>query len=122
MNNSLTTIRPYKYNNVQWVFDDSSTGLNKEAFVAGVDTTLDQISKELNIDPEKGLTCTFAGVRFPGCNLVLKHMQPDEFHVGNWYQAVESSFKVKGFQMWFCPALLLYFKNPPKYIYGKLAK
>ena len=120
--NSLTTIRPYKYQNIQWVFDDKSTGLNKEAFVAGIDDILDVCASELGVKPEKGLTVTFSGVPFPGSNLVLEHITQDEHKVGNWYKAIKSDFKVKGREGWLCPALFLYFPTAPKNIYAKIAR
>ena len=120
--NSLTTIKPYKWNNTQWVFDDKSTGLNKEAFVAGIDDILDKCASELKATPEKGLTVTFAAVPFPGHNLVLKHLTQDGYQVGNWYEAITSTFNVKGRSGWLCPALFLYFPTAPKHIYAKITK
>ena len=89
MNNSLTTIRPYKYNNVQWVFDDSSTGLNKEAFVAGVDTTLDQISKELNIDAK--LSSKLKEIMDIKKIIIVCHSTDDERDYGWNYKSIVDS-------------------------------
>jgi hypothetical protein len=120
--NSLTTIRPYKFNNLQWVFDDSSTGLNKEAFVAGADDLLDSYAYKLGVNPEKGLTVTFSAVPFPGSNLTLEHLTEDEHHVGNWYKVTKSSCNIIGHEAWFCPALFLYFKKAPKNLHAKITK
>ena len=38
--NQINVIKPYKYHG-QWVFDDPSVDLEREAFVAGADTLLD---------------------------------------------------------------------------------
>ena len=38
--NQISVLHPYKYHG-QWVFDDETTGLVREAFVAGADTMID---------------------------------------------------------------------------------
>ena len=38
--NSLMVIVPYKYEGL-WVFDDAAVGLNKEPFIAGIDSLID---------------------------------------------------------------------------------
>ena len=51
--NSLFVINPYKWNG-QWVFDDPSRSLDKEALVAGIDTMLDHWVQKLGAG-QKGL-------------------------------------------------------------------
>ena len=66
--NSIFTIRPYKYYG-QWVFDDPSTGLDKEAFVSGADTMLDILSKGNDY-----VTMIFSKVPFPEHDIKIDYV------------------------------------------------
>lgn len=117
MKNSIMVIRPYKLEGAMWVFDDPSTGLVKEAFVAGADDILDRAVEMLGADPIKGLQVAFSAKPFPGHQIVLEHKRQDEHEVGNYYFCPK--FNIEG---WFCPALLLYFPKPPAKIYAQFKK
>ena len=107
--NSLFVINPYKWNG-QWVFDDPSRSLDKEALVAGIDTMLDHWVQKLGAG-QKGLVLTFSAHFFPGHNFKLRWVREDV--VGNWYHSDEL-----GFEGWLCPALFKYFAKAPPEIYA----
>ncbi len=109
--NEIRVIMPYKWNGL-WVFDDPATGLDKEAFVSGVDTILDAITSKIP-DAENGFICMFSDRPFPGTIIELTWLRGDESGTGDWYFCEQ--LKMEG---WFCPALLRYFAEPPKKIYG----
>ena len=44
--NSLMVIVPYKYEGL-WVFDDAAVGLNKEPFIAGIDSLIDKATANI---------------------------------------------------------------------------
>lgn len=101
-------LKPYKYLGT-WVFDDPSTGLVKEAFVAGVPEVLEGLLEANGIplaEAEKGFKLTFSGVAFPGYQrmAVWERAEND----GNWYKDKET-----GQQGWLCPALFKYFSEAP---------
>jgi len=109
--NEIHAIMPYKWQGL-WVFDDQATGLVKEAFVSGVDTILDVVTAQIE-DAEKGFICLFSDRPFPNATVELTWLRADETGRGNWYFCEQ--LKTEG---WFCPALLRYFPEPPKKIYG----
>jgi hypothetical protein len=109
--NALMVIMPYKYEGL-WVFDDAAVGLNKEPFIAGIDTLIDKATANIP-DPQHGFRAIFSGTQFPGANFKLEWRRPDSG--GNWYYSPE--FQQEG---WLCPALFKYFKNAPREIYVKV--
>src|ERR671932_285404 len=62
--NSLMVIAPYKHQGM-WVFDDPAVGLNKEPFIAGIDTMIDKMTSDIP-DAEKGFRAVFSAAPFPG--------------------------------------------------------
>ena len=109
--NSLTVIVPYKFQGM-WVFDDPAVGLNKEPFIAGIDTLIDKATAHLR-DPEHGFRAIFSATPFPGANFKLEWRRTESG--GNWYYSPE--FKQEG---WLCPALFKYFASAPREIYIKI--
>jgi hypothetical protein len=108
MSNSIMVLKPYKYIDT-WVFDDESTGLVKEAFVAGVPEILEGLLAKNNIplkEAEKGFKLTFGAVAFPGHQLCA--VWDREEAGGNWYKEKET-----GAEGWLCPALFKYFETAP---------
>lgn len=112
--NSIRVIAPYKFDG-QWVFDDTSVGLVKEAFVAGADLLMEALTAAKGIEnPGQGFILLFSDQPFPGYDVELKWTQ-QEFNPtygGNWYYCEQ--FKQEA---WLCPALYLYFKDAPKSIF-----
>ena len=106
--NQISTITPYKHHG-QWVFDDESRGLDKEAFVSGADAMIDRLVSEIP-NAAGGFTMIFSADPFPGhqANLVWRREEFD----GNWYYCPQ--FEMEG---WLCPALLKYFDEAPREIY-----
>lgn len=101
-------LKPYKYLGT-WVFDDETTGLNKEAFVAGVPEILEGLLAANNIplaEAEKGFKLTFSAVAFPGYQLCAIWEREEDG--GNWYKEKET-----GAKGWLCPALFKYFESAP---------
>jgi hypothetical protein len=109
--NSLMVIAPYKYEGM-WVFDDPAVGLNKEPFIAGIDTLIDKATAHIP-DPVHGFRAIFSATPFPGANFKLEWRRADSG--GNWYYS--SEFEQEG---WLCPALFKYFASAPREIYVKV--
>src|SRR3954462_5647561 len=100
--NSLMVIAPYKHQGM-WVFDDPTVGLNKEPFIAGIDTLIDKATANI-ADPQHGFRAIFSATQFPGAKFKLEWRRADSG--GNWYYSPE--FQQEG---WLCPPLFKYFKN-----------
>jgi len=109
--NSLMVIVPYKYEGM-WVFDDPAVGLNKEPFIAGIDTLIDKATADIP-RAEHGFRAIFSAMPFPGANFKLEWRREDSS--GNWYYSPE--FQQEG---WLCPALFKYFTSAPREIYVKV--
>jgi hypothetical protein len=103
------SIRPYCEDGI-WMFDDPAVGLVGEALVQGIDRMIEDITKDF-ADPASGFRLLFSDEPFPGNQIELEWVRPDESG-GNWYFCPQL-----GYQGWLCPALLLYFPTPPRTIY-----
>jgi hypothetical protein len=81
--NSINIISPYKYSG-QWVFDDASVGLIREAFVAGADDLIGMLTSTKDIE-NPGFNLLFSDQPFPGYDLELKwdKIEPDQTFGGN---------------------------------------
>tara|TARA_B100000131_G_scaffold323266_2_gene381185 strand:- start:14084 stop:14635 length:552 start_codon:yes stop_codon:yes gene_type:complete len=110
--NQINVIKPYKYHG-QWVFDDPSVDLEREAFVAGADTLLDMLTHKIP-DAEDGVLVLFSGSPFPDYQVHL-HWDCEEMG-GNVYQTIGDK-QVGSHELWLCPALLKYYQQAPKDIY-----
>jgi hypothetical protein len=106
--NSIFVIKPYKFNGV-WCFDDSDRGLVREAFVAGADTILDEITKQIP-NAGAGFLALFASFPFPGHQFAFDWKSEEAG--GNVYECRQN-----GMLGWLCPALLKFFENAPESIY-----
>ncbi len=109
MNNSIYVIQPYRWAGT-WVFDDADKGLEKEPFVTGVPEIIDSAVKDIP-NAETGFRLLFSARPFPGFSIKLTWVRT-EFD-GNWYRTED------GREGWLCPAMLLYFDEPPKELYAK---
>ena len=109
--NSLMVIVPYKYEGM-WVFDDPAVGLNKEPFIAGIDTLIDKATAGIP-HAQHGFRAIFSATPFPGANFKLEWRREDTG--GNWYYSPE--FQQEG---WLCPALFKYFSSAPDEIYVRV--
>jgi hypothetical protein len=107
--NQIMVIFPYKWQG-QWVFDDPSKNLDKEALVSGIDIMLDRLTAGI-ASAEHGVKVLFSSGPFPNFHLKLEWRR--EEYGGNWYY----SEKV-GFEGWLCPALFKYFERAPQEIYA----
>ncbi len=108
--NSLMVIAPYKHQG-SWVFDDPAVGLDKEPFIAGIDTMIDQMTADIP-SAQNGFRAIFSGAAFPGYTEKLEWRREESG--GNWYYS--EHYRMEG---WLCPALLKYFPEAPKEIYVK---
>lgn len=115
MPNSIMVLEPYKLRGT-WVFDDESTNLREEAFVAGTDTIIDEVTKNIK-GAAKGFRLLFGAVPFPGYNVELTWVRADETNTGNWYYCEQT--KTEG---WLCPSLFKYFPTAPKKIYVEVSQ
>lgn len=93
------------------MFDDSSRGLMKEPFVAGIPELIDKLVADIP-NAEKGFRLTFSAQEFPWFEDKLVWKRKDAS--GNWYYS--ETYKAEG---WLCPALFKYFNGAPKTIYVK---
>lgn len=109
--NQLRTLQPYKYNG-WWVFDDPTTGLDKEPFVLDIDTMIDALVGGIP-DANKGFNLLFSTEEFPGYDVKLQWVR--EELGGNWYYCDKV-----GIEGWLCPALYRYFDKAPDSIYVKV--
>lgn len=117
--NSVSTIHPFLYNG-QWVFDDESKGLDKEAFVAGADQIMDLLylstsDAEAAFIPDGAkFSIRFAASSFEGYQYRFdwEDSNDDDETPWNFYREVQH-----GIGGWLCPSLLDYFETPPKHIY-----
>jgi hypothetical protein len=106
--NAINVIAPYKQHGM-WVFDDPGVGLVQEPFVAGADTFIDRVVRDIP-DAAKGFTLVFSGTPFPGHQYRLDWRRAEGG--GNWYYT--AALDMEG---WLCPALLRYFSEAPKHLY-----
>lgn len=107
--NVIMTISPY-YLNGYWVFDDAATGLVQEGLVAGADILCDEIDEKTGADGK--ISVVFGAIPFPGWKYHLSLKETiDEGRSGSTYERLD------GPDVWLCPNLLLFFKEPPKDIY-----
>lgn len=104
-------IVPYKWNGI-WVFDDPHVGLEKEPFIAGIDTMIDKMTADIP-NAQRGFRAVFSGEPFPGYTEKLEWRREESG--GSWYYS--PTYKMEG---WLCPALFNYFAQAPKTIYVKL--
>jgi hypothetical protein len=112
--NAINVLFPYKFHG-QWVFDDVTRNLDKEAFVFGADTLIDKICTVKQIDdPENGFKLFFSKNEFPKYDLCLEWVREGE---GGNYYIVEA---LNGHEAWLCPALFKYFSTAPEKIYIKV--
>jgi hypothetical protein len=108
--NSLMVIAPYKWNGM-WVFDDPAVGLDKEPFIAGIDTMIDKMTANIP-DADRGFRAVFSAQPFPGYAEELEWRREESG--GNWYYSPR--YRIEG---WLCPALFKYFPQAPRTIYVK---
>ena len=106
--NSLMVIAPYKHHGM-WVFDDPAVGLDKEPFIAGIDTMIDKMTASIP-QAEQGFRALFSAAPFPGYSEKLEWRRQESG--GNWYYS--DHYKMEG---WLCPALFKYFPTAPREIY-----
>lgn len=107
------TLYPYLKDSC-WVFDDARTGLKEEAFVLGATEMITRVVSSKSIpQAERGFLLTFATEPFVGHDVELRWLQADPAG-GNWY---EGDVVGQPMEAWLCPALLLYFPNPPSRIF-----
>ena len=96
------------------MFDDPSTGLTREPFVAGVPKIIDHLVKDIP-NAENGFRMLFSGKPFPGYMMKVTWIRAEMS--GNWYHSEELDM-----EGWLCPALFKYFEEAPKEIYVKAEK
>jgi len=97
-----------------WVFDDKRTGLKAEAFVLGTSEMITRVVESKPIpNAQKGFKISFSDQPFDGYDGKLDWIRSDG-HSGNWYAG---DVVDQPMENWLCPALLLYFVDPPKHIF-----
>jgi hypothetical protein len=106
--NAINVIAPYRYLNT-WVFDDARVGLVQEPFISGADSIIDRAVAHIP-GARSGFLMLFSSSPFPGYEFRLEWRRPESD--GNWYYSPQ--FDLEG---WLCPALLLYFPEPPRALF-----
>ena len=108
--NAIMVIAPYRHQGT-WVFDDSSAGLVKEPFVAGVPEMIDVLVQDIP-DADKGFRLLFSAKPFPGHQKKLTWLRGDSG--GNYYALDDPPM-----EGWICPAMFKYFSKAPEHLYIK---
>ena len=103
--NAIMVIAPYWYNGT-WVFDDTSAGLKREPFVAGVPEMMDMLVKDIP-DAREGFRLLFSANPLPGYQKRLTWLRGDMG--GNFYRLEEPPM-----EGWICPAMFRYYKSAPR--------
>jgi hypothetical protein len=106
--NSILIIFPYKINNT-WFFDDPNYHLVREPFVFGMPEMIDKLVSDIP-NSNMGFRLLFSAKPFPTYQAEIDLLRRE--YEGNWY-----FWKDKNLEGWLCPALLLYFAEPPEKIY-----
>ncbi len=108
--NAIMVISPYKDQGT-WVFDDASSGLVKEPFVAGVPEMIDVLVKDVP-GADQGFRLLFSAAPFPGYQKKLTWLRGD---MGGNYYALDNP-PMEG---WICPALFKYYEKAPAALFVK---
>ena len=112
----VLTLYPYLLDGTCWVFDDERTGLKEEAFVLGMTEMISRVVEAKGIPhAARGFAMSFSDRPFAGHDVELEWLRPDPAG-GNWYAGTVVGEPMEG---WLCPALLLYFQDPPPRIFVK---
>lgn len=112
------TLYPYLLQETCWVFDDARTGLKEEAFVMGMTEMISRVVQAKGIPHAgRGFAMSFSDEPFAGHDVELHWLRADP-HSGNWYAGNVAGEHMEG---WLCPALLLYFTEPPRRIFVRCA-
>jgi len=106
---SSRSAAPY-WDSGTWVFDDERVGLVREPFVIGVPDMIDHLVRDIP-DAREGFRMVFSKTKYPGYGQSLSWRGTED--EGNWYQMDEDPL-LSG---WLCPALSLYFPQPPEKLY-----
>lgn len=110
----VLTLYPYLLDGHCWVFDDERTGLKEEAFVLGMTEMISRVVEAKGIPQAvHGFAMSFSDRPFDGHDAELHWLRPDPAG-GNWYAGEVVGERMEG---WLCPALLLYFQDPPPRIF-----
>ncbi len=110
----VLTLYPYLLDGHCWVFDDERTGLKEEAFVLGMTEMISRVIEAKGIpQADRGFAMSFSDRPFAGHDAELDWLRPDPAG-GNWYAGEIVGERMEG---WLCPALLLYFQDPPRRIF-----
>jgi len=108
--NAIMVIAPHRYQGT-WVFDDSSAGLVREPFVAGVPEMIDVLVKDIP-NADKGFRLLFGATPFPGHQKKLTWLRGDSG--GNYYALDDPPM-----EGWICPAMFKYYSKAPASLYVK---
>ena len=106
--NAIMVIAPYRYQGT-WVFDDSSSRLVREPFVAGVPEMIDVLVKDIP-NADKGFRLLFGATPFPGHQKKLTWLRGDSG--GNYYALDDPPM-----EGWICPAMFKYYSTAPANLY-----
>ena len=111
----ILTLHPYLYPSTDcWVFDDERTGLKEEAFVLGTSEMISRVVEHKKIpNAATGFLLLFSDQPFGGHDVERRWVR-SQVGGGDWY---EGDVLGEYMENWLCPALSLYFFEPPKRLY-----
>lgn len=112
--NEITIINPY-WKHGTWCFTDDTIGVVDEAFVAGADTVISYLVRDIP-NASQGFRLMFSENPFPEHDIVATHVESDGYS-GNFYKFEEKDITII---FWLCGCLLKYFDTAPKQIYVKV--
>lgn len=97
-----------------WAFDDARRGLQAEPFVYGAETLIDEILVSQNNGHVSRCRLTFSDQSFASATVCLQREESEELEglPGTWYREFATKRRA-----WLCPALTLYFEEPPAALY-----
>jgi Family of unknown function (DUF6717) len=110
MPNQIFVIAPYWHAGT-WVFDDPGRDLDKEPFVMGVPTMIDDLVQDIP-NAREGFRLLFSAAPFPGYQRRIEWVREDM--AGNWYRTDDPPM-----EGWLCPALFKFFETAPQEIFVK---
>lgn len=113
--NAVQIINARRKNGV-WVFDDEKTGLVEEPFVGDVNKEIDEMCLKAGFSFNEEIPLLFSHQFIPGAR---KYKLIRVEGLGQYYEA-ENPETDEERTLWLCPAMRLYFPEPPVEFYAKV--
>lgn len=113
---SIYSVRLYKLNGIQWVFDDPTKGIYREAFVGGASDLIDDIVKLYFPDrTDNEFVLNFSSTYFPN-SYSLSRVEMFDDDSSDWILTSNNVLRTQGNTIWLCPTLKQYY-DEEEYLY-----